>query len=107
MENTNEPYIHVEPDVKKLRIFIEFLLPDQRSRTCSYTRFDKIVTLFQGDNRFDTLAIFKDIVGVNKKYITFQRLKDAYTAYKANSKEKSLEFKNFFGYMFLQVIKVI
>ena len=63
--------------IKKLKIFMEFLLPDLKTNKCSYLRFDAMVQLIQHPREFDTLIIFKDIVGVKKKYITYKRLRNA------------------------------
>ncbi len=86
---------------------MEFLLPDLRTNKCSFRRFDMMVQLIQNPYNFDTLTIFKDIVGEKRKYITYKRLKDAYTAFLKNAKGKSLDFKNFFSYLFNTILKVI
>jgi len=86
---------------------MEFLLPDLRTNKCSFRRFDMMVQLIQNPYNFDTLTIFKDIVGEKRKYITYKRLKDAYTAFRKNAKGKSLDFKNFFSYLFNTILKVI
>lgn len=85
---------------------MEFLLPDLKTNKCSFLRFDAMVQLISGHHEFDTLTIFKDIVGENRKYITYNRLKDAYLAYKSNAKGKSLDFKNFFSFLYSTVLKV-
>lgn len=92
--------------IKKLKIFMEFLLPDLKTNKCSYLRFDAMVQLIQHPREFDTLIIFKDIVGVKKKYITYKRLRNAYEAYTSNCRQKSNEFKNFFSYLYSVVLKV-
>lgn len=96
-----------DPNIMKLKIFMEFLLPDLKANKCSYLRFNSIVQLIQHPYDFDTLKIFKDIVGEKKKYITYKRLKDAYNAFRANSREKSIDFKNFFSHLYSTVLKVI
>ena len=85
---------------------MEFLLPDLKHRKCSFLRFDAMVNLIQGPHLYDTLTIFKDIVGENRKYITYKRLRNAYYAFRSNSKEKSLDFKNFFSYLYSTILKV-
>ena len=85
---------------------MEFLLPDLKTNKVSYLRFHTMVQLFQHPNEFDTLTIFKDIVGEKRKYITYKRLRDAYLAFRSNSREKSIEFKNFFSFLYSTVLKV-
>ena len=63
-----------------------------------------MVQLIQHPHEFDTLTIFKDIVGEKRKYITYKRLRDAYNAFRSNA--KSLEFKNFFSHLYSTVLKV-
>ena len=85
---------------------MEFLLPDLRTNKVSYLRFDAMVQLIQNPYEFDTLTIFKDIVGEKRKYITYKRLKEAYLAFRSNAKGKSVEFKNFFSFLYSTVLKV-
>lgn len=85
---------------------MEFLLPDLRTNKVSYLRFDAMVQLIQNPHEFDTLTIFKDIVGEKRKYITYKRLKEAYFAFRSNAKGKSVEFKNFFSFLYSTVLKV-
>lgn len=97
----------VDKNLLKLKIFMEFLLPDLRTNKCSFRRFDMVVQLVQNPNNFESLTIFKDIVGEKRKYITYKRLKDAYLAFRSNAKGKSLQFKNFFSHLFNTVLKVM
>ena len=82
------------------------MLPDFKTYTCTYLRFDASVQLLIGDNEFDTLNLFKDIVGKKRKYITYERLKISFRLYTANRQEISIELKNFFSYLICSVIKV-
>jgi hypothetical protein len=100
-------YIAIDINIKKLKIFMEFLLPNLNSSKVSYLRFDAMIQLIQQPYEFDTLTIFKDIVGEKKKYITYKRLRDAYLAFRSNAKGKSVEFKNFFSYLYSTILKVI
>jgi hypothetical protein len=85
---------------------MEFLLPDLKNNKCSYLRFDAMVQLIQHPYEFDTLKIFKDIVGEKRKYITYKRLKEAYLAFRSNAKGRSVEFKNFFSYLYSTILKI-
>lgn len=86
---------------------MEFLLPNLQSNKVTFLRFDTMIQLIQYPHEFDTLTIFKDIVGEKRKYITYRRLKEAYLAFRANAKGKSVAFKNFFSYLYSTVLKVI
>ena len=90
----------------KLKIFMEFLIPSLKHYKCSYLRFDSVIRLIQTPYEFNTLIIFKDIVGEKKKYITYKRLKVAYLAFRANDRTKSVDFKNFFSHLYSTVLKV-
>ncbi len=62
-----------------------------------------------GERVFDMKAIVKDIVKSKSKnswMMTTSHIEQAFLGYKKNSKEYKLETKNFFAYIFSEVIKV-
>jgi hypothetical protein len=106
---TNAKENQPKPDIGllKLKILSEFLFPDLKTGKCSYLRFDSIIQILEGEYDFDTLTIFKDIVGEKKKYITYGRLKNAYNLFRDNNKALSVETKNFFSYLYSDILKVM
>jgi len=62
-----------------------------------------------GERVFDMKAIVKDIVKSKSKnswMMTTSHIEQAFLGYKKNSKDYKLETKNFFAYIFSEVIKV-
>jgi hypothetical protein len=62
-----------------------------------------------GERVFDLKAIVKDIVRSKSKnswIMTSSHIEQAFIGYKKNSKDYKLETKNFFAYIFSEVIKV-
>jgi hypothetical protein len=63
-----------------------------------------------GERKFNLQSIFVDIRknnGKKKKSITYTKVVEAYTSYKKNLKDISIETKNFFAYIFSEVLQVI
>lgn len=90
----------------RLKTFCEFIIPDLHTNRCGYRRFDALVEMLSGEYEFDTLALFKEIVGKRKKYLTYNRIKRVFKLYRDNSKSISNELKNFLSFMFNTVVKV-
>ncbi len=62
-----------------------------------------------GERVFDMKATVKDIVKSKSKnswMMTTSHIEQAFLGYKKNSKDYKLETKNFFAYIFSEVIKV-
>lgn len=92
-------------EVATLRMIADFLISDRFNDMVTFARFEKCFgPLFSDYKDIDLLEVFKEIVGENKKYLTFRRLILAYLSYKKGS-SKNVNFTNFMKLLFEKVIK--
>jgi len=80
------------------------MLFDHFSQKINYARFEETISILSASKTTDLRKVFMEICGENKKYITFARLVTAYE--KRDSKETSVDLKNFFLHFMKSVLKV-
>jgi hypothetical protein len=80
------------------------MLFDHFSEKVDYARFEETMSILSASKTMDLRKVFIEICGKNKKYITFARLITAYE--NRDSKETSVDLKNFFIFFMKSVLKV-
>jgi len=93
--------------LEKLKVFSDFLLFDYHSELLSFKRFEECMIGLTRQLNLNLSEIFFEICGNDKKYLTFQRLVKAFLAYKTNDPKYSLNFRNFFSFIFKDLLKVL
>ena len=77
-----------------IRMISDYLILDRFNDSASFVRFEQCFgPLFSiKDPKFKLVEAFKEIVGKNKKYITFRRLIKAYINWKKKSSDNNYSF---------------
>ena len=91
--------IKTEED-EKLRTVCEFLFFDHLKNEATYPRFEQCFQPLFSDSELSMLAVFTEIAGEKRKYITFPRFVNAYKT-RANSQT----LKQFFDKLFNSILK--
>ncbi len=90
-----------------MKVLADYLLFDQHREKMTFPRFEECMGLLMRQRKDILLKdVYIDICGQSKKYITFPRLVKAFCEFKMNDSKKSLHFKNFFSYVFTEVLRV-
>ena len=98
--------IEDSPEIKKLKTLCEYLIPDRFQEISDFTRFEMCFKpLFVNNNDISIRAVFDQIVGKNKKYITYNRFYDAYMNYK-NNPANNKDVKIFFEKIMNSILKL-
>ena len=86
-----------EKEYRTIQILFDFLFYDQTKYYASYSRFEECFSFLQLQlNLFD---IFKEIIGLNKKYLTIPRFINKYLEYKTGKSKLSFPLKKFFVFI--------
>ena len=80
----------------QLKTICEYLFFDQFHDYVSYPRFEQCLQPLFNDTTISLYAIFKEICGPKKKYLTYCRLINAYKKYKLQPGNQSNDLKFFF-----------
>ena len=99
MENFNDD------DQIKIKTICDFLFFDQFQDTATFPRFEQCFQpLFNNIKNISMEAVFKDICGPKKKYITYKRFAKAYLNHK-NGKNNSEDTKLFFDKLLNSILE--
>ena len=92
-----------EKEYKTLQILFDYIFYDQSKYYASYSRFEECFSYLQLQiNLFD---IFKEIIGINRKYLTIPRFINKYLEYKLGKTKISFPLKKFFIFIMNSLIK--
>lgn len=84
---------------KKIQVFVNYISFDIFSDKIAYQTFKERMEILNQQKHFDLFAIFKEICGKNRKYITYPRFVEAFMGYQLNSSLYSFELKNFMAFV--------
>ena len=100
---------------ENLKIICEYLFFDQYSNSATFQRFEQcfqplFTSLTESTSKSNTSkismdAIFKEICGPKKKYITCHRLIKSYLNYKNNEIKNSPDLKKFYDLLFNKILQ--
>ena len=71
----------------------------------TFQRFEQCFGPLVQSLNISLCKVYKEICGEKKKYITFRRLISSYLKYKNTPRSASIDFKNFFSFVFNRLIK--
>ena len=83
-----------EKEYKTIQILFDYLFYDQSKYYASYSRLEECFSFLQ--LQLNLLDIFKEIIGLNRKYITLPRFINKYLEYKKGKTKISFPLKKFF-----------
>ena len=92
-----------EKEYKTIQILFDYLFYDQSKYYASYSRFEECFSFLQ--LQLNLLDIFKEIIGLNRKYITLPRFINKYLEYKKGKTKISFPLKKFFIFIMNSLIK--
>ena len=92
-----------EREYKTIQILFDFLFYDQTKYYASYSRFEECFSFLQ--LQLNLFEIFKEIIGLNKKYLTIPRFINKYLEYKTGKSKLSFPLKKFFVFIMNSLIK--
>jgi hypothetical protein len=91
-------------DEMKIKTLCDFLFFDQFQETATFLRFEQCFQPLFNNVKISIQAIFKDICGPKKKYITYKRFSKAYRNH-INGNDISQDTKLFFDKLFNSILK--
>ena len=92
-----------EKEYRTIQILFDYIFYDQSKYYASYSRFEECFSYLQLQiNLFD---IFKEIIGINRKYLTIPRFINKYLEYKLGKTKISFPLKKFFIFIMNSLVK--